>query len=58
MPVHRTTGPGGRPAFQWGTSGKKYTYKAGNAASREAAKRKAIKQGLAVSYRTGTKPEL
>jgi hypothetical protein len=58
MPVHTTTGPGGRPAYQWGTTGKKYTYKAGDAASRKAAKLKAIKQGLAVARRSGTKPEL
>ena len=34
MPVHPTT-KNGRPAYQWGTSGAKYTYTAGNAASRE-----------------------
>jgi hypothetical protein len=57
MPVHRTT-VNGRPAYQWGESGKKYTYTPGNAASREAAKKKAIKQGLAVAQRTKTRPEL
>jgi len=57
MPVHRTT-IDGQPAFQWGTTGKKYIYKAGNAASRLKAKKKAIKQGLAVARRTGTTPEL
>lgn len=58
MPVHRTTGQGGRPAYQWGTTGKKYTYKAGNAASRLRAKKLAIKQGLAVARATKTTPEL
>lgn len=57
MPVHTTTSKG-RPAYQWGTTGKKYTYKAGDAASRLAAKKKAIKQGLAVARRTKTEPEL
>ncbi len=46
MPVHRTT-VGGRPAYQWGNHGKKYSYKAGNKASASAAKRKAGKQGQA-----------
>jgi len=47
----------GRPAYQWGNQ-KKYTYKAGDAASRERAKKKAINQGLAVAKATGTKPKL
>jgi len=57
MPVHRTT-VNGKPAYQFGDSGKKYTYTAGNAASRLAAKKKAIKQGLAIANRTKTRPEL
>ncbi len=57
MPVHRTT-KDGKPAYQWGTSGAKYTYTPGSKASREAAKKKAIKQGLAVAYRNKTRPEL
>ena len=57
MPVHKVTS-GGKPAFQWGEHGKKYPYKPGNKASMEAAKKKAIDQGLAVAYRTKTKPEL
>jgi hypothetical protein len=42
MPVHRTT-KDGKPAMQYGTHGVKYPYKAGNAASREAAKKKALR---------------
>ncbi len=57
MPVHRTTA-NGKPAYQWGNSGRKYTYTPGNVKSMAAAKKKAIKQGVAVAYRTGTKPEL
>jgi hypothetical protein len=57
MPVKKVT-VNGRPAYQWGKSGKKYTYTPGNAASREKAKKIAIQQGLAVAHRTGTKPEL
>jgi hypothetical protein len=51
MPVHRTT-KNGKPAFQYGATGAKYTYTPGNSASREAAKKKAIKQGLAIARRT------
>jgi hypothetical protein len=47
MPVHRGEDKKG-PYYQWGDSGKKYHYKAGEAKSRERAKRKATKQGQAV----------
>ena len=47
MPVHRTT-KDGKPAYQWGDSGKKYTYEPGNVSSREQAKQKAARQGRAV----------
>ena len=43
MPIHRTT-KNGKPAMQYGTRGAKYTYTAGNKASREAAKKKCVKQ--------------
>ncbi len=52
MPLHRTT-KNGKPAFQYGTKGAQYTYTPGNTASREAAKKKAIKQALAIAHRTG-----
>jgi hypothetical protein len=57
MPVHTTT-KNGKPAYQWGQHGAKYTYTPGNKVSREKAKKKAINQGLAVAKREGTKPEL
>jgi len=57
MPVRRVI-VDGKPAYRWGKSGKAYKYQVGNVASREAAKRKAIRQGLAVAYRTKTTPEL
>lgn len=57
MPIHRTT-VDGKPAYQWGKTGKKYSYTAGSESSRERAKKKAIQQGLAVAKRTGTRPEL
>jgi hypothetical protein len=57
MPVHHTT-KNGKPAFQWGQHGAKYTYTLGNKSSMETAKKRAIAQGLAVARRTGTKPEL
>jgi len=52
MPLHRTT-KNGKPAFQYGSTGAKYTYTPGSEASREAAKKKAIKQALAIARRTG-----
>jgi len=52
MPLMRTT-VNGKPAYKYGATGKPYPYKAGSAASREAAKKKAIQQALAVAHRTG-----
>lgn len=57
MPVHRTT-KNGKPAYQWGEHGAKYTYMPHDKSGMMAAKKKAMKQGLAVARRTGTKPEL
>lgn len=47
MPVRRSKDKDG-PYYQWGESGKKYHYEAGNAESRERAKSKAEKQGQAI----------
>jgi hypothetical protein len=52
MPIQRTT-QNGKPGYRYGEAGKVYTYSPGNAASRKAAKKKAIKQGLAIANRTG-----
>ena len=52
MPVHRTTS-NGHAAYQWGQSGKKYTYTVGNEASRKRAKQKAHLQGAAVEKSGG-----
>lgn len=46
MPVHQTT-HNGKPAYQWGDSGKKYTYTPGDEESRKRAKAKAEAQGRA-----------
>lgn len=46
VPVHRGKDSDG-PYYQWGDSGKKYHYTAGNKQSREQAKKKAKKQGQA-----------
>ena len=46
MPVHRSKDAKG-PYYQWGDSGKKYHYEAGNSKSRDQAKAKAEKQGKA-----------
>lgn len=39
---------GGSPGYRWGKEGKCYTYKSGDKASREAAHKKAAKQGQAI----------
>lgn len=44
VPVHRSK-DGDGPYYQWGDSGKKYHYTAGDKESREKAKEKAKKQG-------------
>jgi hypothetical protein len=57
MPIHRTT-KDGKPAMQYGTHGAKYAYMPGNKASREAAKKKAVKQALAIQRRSGVPADL
>jgi hypothetical protein len=46
MPVHRGKDSKG-PFYQWGGEGKKYHYTSGSKSSRDAAKKKAEKQGQA-----------
>lgn len=57
MPVRRTT-VDGKPAYQWGATGKKYPYTSGNKTSRERAKKKAQAQGIAAANRMGGTPHL
>ena len=57
MPIHRTT-KDGTPALQYGTHGAKYAYAAGNKASREVARKKCIKQALAIQRRSGVPADL
>ena len=47
MPVRKVT-KDGKPGYQWGMTGKVYTYTSGDKESRERAKKKAEKQGQAV----------
>jgi len=47
MPVHRRINSQGS-FYQWGESGKKYYYISGNNKSRENAKAKATRQGIAI----------
>lgn len=47
MSVQKTT-KDEKPAYKFGKSGKAYTYKAGDKASRERAKARALKQGRAI----------
>ena len=51
MPVHRGEDSDG-PYYQWGDSGKKYRYEAGDEESRERAKEKAEEQAQA-AYASG-----
>lgn len=57
MPVRQTTS-GGKPGYQYGTTGKVYTYTPGDEASRERAKRRAQRQGVAIALREGRRPTL
>jgi len=52
MPI-KTCTKDGKPGFKWGDTGACYTYTAGNEASKAAAKKKAIKQAVAASYKGG-----
>lgn len=47
MPI-KTCTSGGKPGFKWGDTGKCYPYTAGDEASKEAARKKAIAQGAAI----------
>lgn len=47
MPVRHTKTEDGRPAYQWGPTGTKYTYTRGNTQSRARARNKAYQQGRA-----------
>ena len=47
MPIRQTTDRG-RPAYQWGASGKKYTYNPRDRRDRERARQQALKQGQAI----------
>jgi len=58
MPVRRCH-QGGKPGYQYGETGKCYTYAPGDEAGRKRAKEKAHKQGAAVKgsqERHGEKP--
>lgn len=45
----------GRRGFKYGRTGKCYTYKTGSKVASKTAKKKAIKQGLAIEFRRGGK---
>lgn len=45
----KTCTTSGKPGFKWGDSGKCYPYTAGDEASKEAARKKAIAQGAAMN---------
>ncbi len=47
MPVHRGSDSSG-PYYQWGKTGKKYHYKAGDAKSRRRARSQADRQARAI----------
>ena len=52
MPIKKCS-VDGKPGYKWGDTGKCYTYIPGNEASMKAAKKKAIKQAVAASYKGG-----
>jgi hypothetical protein len=56
VPLQRVT-QGGKPGWRYGKHGKVYTYTEGSSSSERMAKRRAIKQGLAIQYRSGEKAE-
>jgi hypothetical protein len=47
MPVRHVMSKG-KPGYQWGSSGKVYTYNPGNAEERKEAQRRAALQGRAI----------
>ena len=47
MPLKRCN-DSGKPGWKWGDRGKCYTYKKGDPSSEKRAKKKAIKQGIAI----------
>lgn len=47
MPLKRCS-DSGKPGWKWGDRGKCYTYKKGDPSSEKKAKKKAIKQGVAI----------
>ncbi len=47
MPIQRCT-LNNKPGFKWGERGKCYTYDQNDAASRERAKQRALRQGRAI----------
>jgi len=49
MPVRKHTDSNGKCYYQWGSHGAKYYYIPGNVKSRNAAKAKATRQGIAIS---------
>ena len=57
MPLMHVT-VGGKPGWRYGKHGKVYTYPAGDKAASQRAKKKAIKQALAIQYRSGEKADL
>lgn len=52
MPIQEAQS-NGRPGYRYGSSGKVYTYTPGDDAAKLRAKKKAIRQGVAIGYRTG-----
>lgn len=57
MPIKRSTS-NGKPCWKYGDAGICYLFKKGNKQSELKAKKKAIKQGLAIAYRNKIKPNL
>jgi hypothetical protein len=51
----------GKPGYRWGQGGRCFTYDAKDEAAKDAAKKKALQQGVAISYsqkRAGKQPDI
>jgi hypothetical protein len=56
MPVRHVTEKG-KPGYQWGSTGKVYTYTPGNAEEKKEAQRRAALQGRAIEASKRYKPK-
>ncbi len=56
MPLKNATASNGLRYYQWGDHGARYFYESGNKKQRRLAKRRAIKQAIAIAHSQGINP--